>query len=189
MVKSPKNGADSEDEIRERVRQEKQLLRESPVLERPQEDLQPSMTMDNQGEGETNARKRRKKESLSEEEVLKLRSLLESGGGSNREADAPRPSEQVITRNSSYVLDIEAGIRNLGLGNSALIYPEPKQVRHFMSCVSEYEKSLGVKNIFIAPLVSQPIWWSDEDRLRIGIDTKAACENGSSTDVLQRLKS
>ena len=61
MVKSPnKNGADSGDEFRDRVREEKQLLRESPANTRNQEESTALTTLENQGEGETSAREKRR---------------------------------------------------------------------------------------------------------------------------------
>ena len=73
-----------------------------------------------------------------------------------------------------HILNIKAGIRALGLEGSSLIYPEPKQVQFYVSAIAALAKSHGAPNCFLAPVVSHPAWWSDEERTRIGIDSKGS---------------
>ena len=77
---------------------------------------------------------------FTDEEILKIKSLLSSNEKAGREA-APAPVCDSVCARTTTMVDIKAGIRSLGLEGSPLIYPEPKQVRHFVACVAEFEKS------------------------------------------------
>ena len=85
--------------------------------------------------------------------------------------------------NESAGVDIKSGLSMLGLEGDMSLYPDLKQIRYYTQCVQDVKKSVGFDNVFVAPIISEKVWFSDTELAKMGATPDIAEDDG----VLSRL--
>ena len=76
-----------------------------------------------------------------------------------------------VASRSDIFCDVSAGLRRLGFPTTcAAICPDPKMIKRYTEQFASLSESIGIRNIFISPRISDCAFWQDEEIHKIGLN-------------------